>query len=508
MKVTSIKATNFASYKEIVFEPQDNGLCLISGPTGSGKSTLCDLAPWCLFGRTAKDGAVDEIRSWNTDEPTVGTIVIEINGHMLTVTRSRTPNDLYYTPSIPGAGPETRGKDLNDTQKLINNLLGFNVDTYLNGAYYHEFCQSAQFFITSAKNRRAITEQLVDLSLATDLNHKAKINIKDLKAAISETTTQLNSAKTNVHTLSTTVNNAKRLAFKWELDIAARAEDLYAREAVFEQERKIRLSELVLLSDELEYDNNQAQESVKTGICPTCGNQYTKTHAPHKKPNPYIKMIDKLLAEVNTYGGQARALAKDKNPHTSDDSDKIALSEAQDKLTLYTETLRELTKEMSDLELLGDVLNDFRGVLVKNAVIALETETNSLLTTHFDAEIRVDFSVADADKLDVTIHKDGNECTYTQLSKGQRQLLKLCFSISVMKAVSNQQGVHFDQIFFDEALSGLDERFKNKAFNMFESLALSHSSVMIIDHSLEFKSLFNSRIEVSLNGGNSTIEES
>lgn len=517
MRIISVEATNFASYKKIEMTFVGYGLCLISGPTGSGKSTLCDLVPWVLFGRTAKDGAVDEIRSWNTDEPTTGLINIELsNGNRVSIFRSRAPNDLWFECSTEttdtghearGDDYEERGKDLNDTQKLINDLLGFNVDTYLNGAYFHEFCQSAQFFITSAKNRRAITEQLVDLSLATDLQDKAKISTKDLKAAISQTTTLFNNAKTSVHTLSNTVNNAERLAASWEVSKEVKLYTLYESQNSFEDERKERLTELVVLSDKVEYENNQAQESVKTGVCPTCGNQYSKTHAPHKKANPYTKMIDKLLNDVNTYREQAIELINEQNPHTLDQTDVLALEEAKDSLALYTEALRELNQELTDLELLLDVVNDFRGVLIKNTIVNLESDTNNLLTTYFDAEIRVGFSVADADKLDVAIFKDANECTYTQLSKGQRQLLKLCFGIAVMKSVSNQQGVHFDQIFFDEATDGLDETFKLKAVQMLESLALNHSSVFLVEHSSAIKAMIPNQIEVALVNGASILEQ-
>jgi ABC-type lipoprotein export system ATPase subunit len=96
--------TNFGSYKHLEFDFNSNGLTLISGPTGSGKSTLCDIVPWILFGRTSKGGAVDEVRSWDAEEATTGTLML----HGISITRSRKPNDL----TIDGR----RGKDLNDTQ--------------------------------------------------------------------------------------------------------------------------------------------------------------------------------------------------------------------------------------------------------------------------------------------------------------------------------------------------------------------------------------------------------
>jgi len=59
VKILSCVLENFASYERLEFDFSPQGLTLIEGPTGSGKSTLCDAIPWILFGRTAKDGALD-----------------------------------------------------------------------------------------------------------------------------------------------------------------------------------------------------------------------------------------------------------------------------------------------------------------------------------------------------------------------------------------------------------------------------------------------------------------
>src|SRR5258706_10723800 len=95
----------------------------------------------------------------------------------------------------------------------------------------------------------------------------------------------------------------------------------------------------------------------------------------------------------------------------------------------------------------------------------------------------------------------------TQLSKGQRQLLKLCFSVSVMQAVSNQHGISFKQLFFDESLDGLDENFKLKACTMLENLALDDTGVYLVEHSMSVKAMINNKYKVGLVNGSSQIEK-
>ena len=158
-----IEVRNFASYSKLVIDfTQESGLTLIEGPTGAGKSTLCDIVPWVLFGRTAKGGTVDEIRTWNNREPTIGTVVLSLPDGKWEIVRTRgKSNDLAFR--CAGLQDLQRGKDLSDTQRLLNQKLGMDFDLYLAGAYYHEFSPTAQFFTSTAKTRRVTCENLVDL---------------------------------------------------------------------------------------------------------------------------------------------------------------------------------------------------------------------------------------------------------------------------------------------------------------------------------------------------------
>src|SRR5271157_2409345 len=110
MRVISAKIENFSSYKTLEFDFTKQGLTLIQGATGSGKSTLCDVIPWGLFGITSKGGTVNDVISWPGDKVTKVTLYLE----NVTIHRSRGPkpkdNDLNFWPID---GLMIRGKDLN-----------------------------------------------------------------------------------------------------------------------------------------------------------------------------------------------------------------------------------------------------------------------------------------------------------------------------------------------------------------------------------------------------------
>lgn len=467
MRIISCSLQNFGSYKNLEFDFENQGLTLVQGATGSGKSTLMDAIPWILFGHTAKDGAADEVRSWNCKETTCGGVTLEINGTLLKVSRSRNPNDLILSENEVAH----RGKDLNDTQKLINDRLGINCDLYLSGAYFHEFSQTAQFFSTTAKNRREICEQIVDLSLAKKLQTNTTEKAKNLKKDASRLTGELSAIRTTMMALDkhnkTEINKANR----WKI------------------EHQNRIKVATMLYDKFETSRKKTMKNK----CTACG---TVLGVPQESyddsENPYLHQLVALEQETNPHSGTVKDFTEE----------LVILAAGEHGLGL---SLWKYEQEISDLDILTDTVQVFRGALVKNTISYIESNTNDLLTKYFDAEININLLVEDTSKVDVTITKDGNTCVYTQLSKGQRQLLKLCFAVSIMQAVQNHHGVKFNQLFFDEALDGLDETLKAKAYRLLEDLAVTYESVFVVEHSEGLKSMFPSAYKVELVNGGSQI---
>lgn len=574
MQIISGYAENFASYEELKFAFLANGLTLISGPTGAGKSTLCDLIPWVLFGKTAKNGSADEILSWGSEEKqTYARILLCVKNLSVEIHRRRghssKDNDLYMKI---GFQEPKRGKDLMDTQKQINTLLGVDIDTYLAGAYFHEFSQTAQFFSTTAKNRRGITEQLVDLSMAKDLQANMADYSKIVKADKEEVKhNQILEQNSLIH-ISKALENEITKAKKWTGSRQIRETELQEKIDRFDLEKfnsiqylkkeslafeEDRLYNIAHIEGEMadlvskikpasyyEERMNQISEQIKSiGVvtCPACGtlkenhkmllltkDEYairnekdkneqlsTLLRTMHKdiqrlknQTNPLGKQIEKEEQAVNIYIGLLDESKSQVNPHEAIVEQLIqdkALS--TNKITGLETILKDLELELADLDTLKDLTQVFRTSLISQATDYLEQSTNALLNDYFDAEIRIDFTAEGADNLDVKITKDGNECSYTQLSKGQRQILKLCFGTSVMKAVSNYSGTDFNVVFFDEALDGMDDNMKDKSFNLLSSLEKTYESIFVVEHSNELKPRFTREYQVELTEEGSVINE-
>lgn len=496
MRIHSIAATNFGSYSELQFT-LDKGLCLISGQTGAGKSTLCDLIPWCLFGKTSKGGQADEIRSWGISAPTEVVIQFDDDTYITRIRGSK--NDLYLTTKTVC---ELRGKDIPDTQKLINQHIGMTLDTYLAGSYLHEFSQTSQFFTTTAKVRRGITEQIVDLGLASDLTLSLIERRKTIKANLEDIKHEIASKTKLLDYIADQDVNAEINSANWVKNHTKKISNLEDLSFKFENDKICAISKL---ADKASLLVEELKNTPSAKKCPTCGNNAEELHKQHLEEN-----IENLMTQIeseerrkNPYVSQIENTKNDKNPFLKKNTDAasvslnlIALNRACDSTKL----------ELSDAEILTEVIETFRTSKIESAIDSLESETNRLLRDHFDGEISVSFEAEDKDKLEATIYKDGNLCSYTQLSKGQRQMLKLCFGVSVMKAVSTHNSVTFDTLWFDECLAGLDDSNAVKSYRLMEELNLTFPNIFLVDHNEALKSCFINKIVVLLRDGRSQVE--
>jgi DNA repair exonuclease SbcCD ATPase subunit len=556
MRIIQAKIQNFGSYAYQRIDFDKSGLNLISGATGSGKSTLCDIIPWVLFGKTAKNGAVDEVRSWNTSE-TKGEILLEIGRDKIRILRQRSPNDLIlYVNEEP-----IRGKDLNDTQKIINDLLGVTLETFLAGAYMHEFSSTASFFHAPAKIRRQIIEELTDMTVINTLSEKIVTKKKEVKTTIAQLKEELISVKLGINFLKHRITAGEEQAKSFEVRREIALKELERKSKSFEKDKQTKIESMLedhylklsTLENEIQDIEShiasqisaetkliQVEEKLKATdkeVCDSCGapikndqklilvrekqklqdllyqrNQseviLSKKQATLAalKSDKALQHIENEAAAQNAYAETIKAKQEEENLYEERvQTDKITLNGHQCTISELEQVYSQETQELSDLELLQDVVSAYRKLRVATTIDKIQSQTNTFLNNHFEGEIRVRFESQEADKLEVTVFKDGNLCSYTQLSKGQRQLLKLCFSASIMIAINNQ--FSFNLGFMDEALDGLDDKLKIKAYSMLEALSQHYDSLFIVEHNEHLKDLFSKGYSVKLVNGVSKLEK-
>lgn len=535
MRINNVKAKNFGSYKEVEYGANDSGLTCISGPTGSGKSTLFDAVLWCLFGTTAKGTNVGDVCSWEAqDEKTECDVSLDIRDNAYRVHRSRRGNvSDFFFERLDATGVLIRGRSVVETQELLSQRLGCDADAFVSGSYFCEQSSSHGFFLANAKERRKVLDLVTDLSTPSVLVERITANRKRLTVEQRGAGNNLQRHAAASDALQLSLSSAQRQWRSWESDskqqqalrdhaghdwlvqVASRLAALETKREAWDAQHVATLDECIVKLGLLQerYDKAEA----KAVPCPTCGvskgavevaelqgkidllcDKYQTTGA---MENPYEAEIERVKQEK-----PPAPLPITTNPHTKYVKDlEGRLSKLKAELTEAQAQLDALNAELSSLDQLNDLTFLLRGVLLQSSVQRLETKTNLYLETHFDSEFRVAFDASDGDSIEVSITKGGYACTFRQLSKGQRQLLRLCFAISVMEATADASGVNYETLFLDEPLDGMDESLKLKAFSLLETLAQNHSAVFVIDHTPAFQDLFANRWSVEMTGDGSVL---
>lgn len=506
----------------------------------------------------------------NPKAQTVGILNVSLPTGDIQVYRSRgtqsSQNNLYWTETN---GTEIRGKDNTETQRMLEQRLGVSANLYLTGAYASEFSPTSTFFVAKAKDRRALFDEIAVLNFPVKLKEAVSEEKSALTKALTRQNSKLEALRQRLNDHRKEENHLTGEAMDWEAKRVWRVVELQSKHTNFEtiKAQKIEAVETKIVAfetrrqtnlktikestnrvwakvmpttkiewslDEIASINRQIEESSK---CATCGapthsedlreakakleaklasndqlldkyEELEKSYASlEQEENPFLTQLEEAKQEPNYYEEQLFKEIDAKNPI------EVQLARIVMEVSITKEQLeraeaeqKELEYQEASIEHLQQLAIELRAELLKNSVQEIEEATNKYLVDHFDAEIRVSFTVKGNDSLDVAIQKSGYDCVYTQLSKGQRGLLKLAFSVAVMKSASNRAGIHFDNLYFDEALDGLDAELKLKAFSLFETLAVDHKAIMLVEHATEFQTLFTNKYHVTLEADVSQFE--
>lgn len=213
-----------------------------------------------------------------------------------------------------------------------------------------------------------------------------------------------------------------------------------------------------------------------------------------------------LREQKNTYVEQLAEAKKEKCPYEAmTEKFDATIAECEKETGRVTKLLDKTEHRLNSISSLYDLSFELRGALMGKAVDTINVKTNEYLEKFFDASLRVNFTLESSDKLEVEILNEGFVCPYKQLSGGERCMLKLAFSFSLMKQIEDLSGVKFSLLMLDEVLNGVDSSLRVKAFNMLQALESDYDSIIIIDHDPEFKAQFETRFEVTKCGSYSQV---
>lgn len=180
MKLNSIEAINFLCYAKLKFKFK-NGIWLIVGENGAGKSAIFDAITFALYGKTR--GSIDSVIRI-PKEFCIVKLMFEINKTCFEIIRKRDINTGSELQFFSRATNLTR-PTIVETQEKIEEVIGFDYEMFISSAYFGQE-KLANFINKTPKERKELFYDMLGLGIYQLAEAKVKEEIKSFDSTLIE----------------------------------------------------------------------------------------------------------------------------------------------------------------------------------------------------------------------------------------------------------------------------------------------------------------------------------
>ena len=537
MKINKIKITNFKSiYGTQEFDFNElNGMIKLSGPIGSGKTSLLEAILFGLYG-TIKDHKNPNLIAWNTKDYKVE-LWLTSGKHDIYISRS-----CYSEMVAKIDGKDLQAPSKNDYQKILEEY--YDVPRIaIERMCIISFNQFMSLASMNPFQTRWFLDDVFGFKTFTTYNDEVVEEKRDvikrgteLQALIQETSNQIESLKKKKE------NQQQKLATSIDITgLDKRRNDLIEQGKSVKQEHKQKVDTIVEQKRELEKKKSefvdkrteaatlgkqqkQMYEKFKSGKCPTCGHDIEKSKIDEylNKMNDYAKVwhdwndkIEEVSKEILSINDKIDVVNKKYDTLISDIKSEIhsidtkvstynsnlklmkdnfdnLISEAKDKL-------ERLQQESLDNELEQGEWNDLSELFTKSLryklLDSMIPHINNSISKYLN-KLEQNYLVKFDQEFKCHIFIDNNEkeISYKDLSSGQKKTLDICIIFGILQNVI--ANVEFNILFLDELFTNLDSQICDMLLETIRSI--KEKSIFIINHSNLKDDFFKHKIQVSL----------
>ena len=540
MNIHSIRIKDFKSLygvHEFNFDKM-KGLIKLSGPIGSGKTSIGEALIWGLYGNvkgqtnpglvawnckaceveinlTSKDKEVHIVR--NIREP----LIVEINGKTLSAsnkkdTQAILEEEIFDIPKLAvtkmciisfNAFNSLASMGVGETKQFLDDIFGFKL--------FSEYNDEVKIERKGQENEAIRLQSVYDENLE---------QIEHLKQK------QISQTKELTQTIDVDALNKKRAEYI-EQGVAEKKKKEGFENKIFteKQEVDIKIKECQDKMTEAKTLGQQAKShynTFKTGICPTCGQKIDQSHIDEykQKYDDYINIykewdkkkkeyeLDKINIDKKYYNDietcknnmtelkqkivniDAELKSYNDSVQLLNDNYDVLIKEIEEKIKKIKEQLDKCDLEIAEWNEMNEL---FSKTLRYNLLETLIPHINRSIQ-FFINKLEQNYKIEYDQEFKAHIYVDGwdKEISYNNLSTGQRKSLDLAIIFGILQNII--ANVDLNILFLDELFSNMDVNARNIMISLLQENMGDDKTIFIINHAEMGDDMFSHKIRVKL----------
>ena len=540
MIIHNIKITNFKSiYGSQTFNFDNlKGLIKLSGPIGSGKTTIAEAILWGLYG-TVKGQNNGQLVSWNAKACEIEMnltsknkevhivrniyqpLIVEINGKTLLASSKRNTqeileDEIYDVPKLAvtkmcvisfNAFNSLAAMSPSETKIFLDDIFGFKLFSDYNNEVIIErkAQQNEQLKLNSIyEETLKQIEQLREKQAAQTIQLQESVDLSGIQSKRAKLVNQ-----------GVTLKNKKE-DIKKERD---------TKNKEFESQIQVfvaKMSEAATLGKQAKNHYN----TFKSGICPTCGQKIDQAHIDEyknkmeeyanvyrtneaekkkieeikqKSYNSYLTKMAECDTEMDSLRKQISAI--DAELKSYNDSVQLIQDNYDELIKEYEEKAKTIKEELDKCDVEIGEWNEMNELFTKT----LRYNLLETLIPHINKSIQFfinkmdqSYKVQYDQEFKPHIFVDGwdKEIAYNNLSTGQRKSLDLAIIFGILQNVITS--IDFNVFVLDELFSNMDSDARNIMLNLLKETMSEDKTIFVMNHAEMADDFFKFKIRVKL----------
>lgn len=540
MIIHNIKITNFKSiYGSQTFNFDNlKGLIKLSGPIGSGKTTIAEAILWGLYG-TVKGQNNGQLVSWNAKACEIEMnltsknkevhiirniyqpLIVEINGKTLLASSKRNTqeileDEIYDVPKLAV------------TKMCVISFNAFNSLAAMSPSETKIFLDDIfGFKLFSDYNNEVIIERKAQQNEQLKLNSIYEETLKQIEQLREKQAAQTIQLQESVDLSGIQSKRAKLVnqgvALKNKKEDIKKERDTKNKE--FESQIQVfvaKMSEAATLGKQAKNHYN----TFKSGICPTCGQKIDQAHIDEyknkmeeyanvyrtnevekkkieeikqKSYNSYLTKMAECDTEMDSLRKQISAI--DAELKSYNDSVQLIQDNYDELIKEYEEKAKTIKEELDKCDVEIGEWNEMNELFTKT----LRYNLLETLIPHINKSIQFfinkmdqSYKVQYDQEFKPHIFVDGwdKEIAYNNLSTGQRKSLDLAIIFGILQNVITS--IDFNVFVLDELFSNMDSDARNIMLNLLKETMSEDKTIFVMNHAEMADDFFKFKIRVKL----------